>query len=110
MENLASGATDVEVARAKAQLKSSLLMGLERPGQRAEQIAAQMFSYGRILPIGEMTDRLDAIDAGAVRSFGERIMLGINPAMAAVGPVGYLEKHSVFASRFGSGSTLRAAE
>ncbi len=110
MESLASGATDAEVSRATAQLKSSLLMGLERPGQRAEQIAGQMFSYGRVVPLDEMTGRLDAIDASAVRCFGERIMQGVNPAMAAVGPVGHLEKHSVFASRFGSGSTLRAAE
>ena len=32
MEALADTATDAEVARAKAQLKSGLLMGLERPG------------------------------------------------------------------------------
>jgi predicted Zn-dependent peptidase len=93
MENLAAGATDAEVARAKAQMKSSLLMGLERPGQRAEQIAGQMFSYGRVLSIAEMTARLDAVDA-----------------MAAVGPVGKLESHANFARRFGSARTLRAAE
>ncbi|MGZ5959652.1 MAG: M16 family metallopeptidase [Rhizomicrobium sp.] len=110
MENLATGATDKEVARAKAQLKSSLLMGLERPSQRAEQIASQMFSYGRVLPIEEMTAKLDYIDAAAVRRFGERVMRGANPAMAAVGPVSKLEKQSVFARRFGGEPTLRAAE
>jgi predicted Zn-dependent peptidase len=110
MENLAMGATDKEVARAKAQLKSSLLMGLERPGQRAEQIASQMFSHGRVFPIDEMTAKLDHIDAAAVRRFGERIMQGVNPAIAAVGPVGKLEKHDVFARRFAAASSLRAAE
>jgi predicted Zn-dependent peptidase len=111
MENLAAGATDAEVARAKAQMKSSLLMGLERPGQRAEQIAGQMFSYGRVLSIAEMTARLDAVDATAVRRFGERVLNGgANPAMAAVGPVGKLESHANFARRFGSARTLRAAE
>jgi len=110
MENLARGATEIEVARAKAQLKSSLLMGLERPGQRAEQIAGQMFAHGRVLTVAEMTAKLDAIDAGTVRSFGERIMKGVNPAMAAVGPVSQLEKHSVFARRFGNGSVSRTAE
>ena len=101
MENLAAGATEREVARAKAQLKSSLLMGLERPGQRAEQIASQIFTYGHLMSIEEMTGRLDAIDAGAVRNFGERVMQSVNPSMAAVGPVGQLEKQGVFASRFG---------
>ena len=39
---------EAEVARAKAQLKSGLLMGLERPGSRAEQIAGQIFALGRV--------------------------------------------------------------
>jgi predicted Zn-dependent peptidase len=110
MENLAANASDAEVSRAKAQMKSSLLMGLERPGQRAEQIAGQMFSYGRVQSVEEMTTRLDAVDAAAVRRFGERVMRGANPAMAAVGPVSKLEAHDVFARRFGTARTLRAAE
>jgi predicted Zn-dependent peptidase len=101
MEQLAAGATEREVSRAKAQLKSSLLMGLERPGQRAEQIASHIFTHGRLLSIEEMTGRLDTIDARAVRDFGEQMMESVNPSMAAVGPVGQLEKQGVFARRFG---------
>jgi len=101
MENLAVRATEGEVARAKAQLKSSLLMALERPGQRAEQIANQIFTLGRLLSVAEMTERLDVIDASAVRSFGERVMQSVNPSMAAVGPVGQIERQGVFARRFG---------
>ncbi len=110
MESLAATASEAEVARAKAQMRSSLLMGLERPGQRAEQIAGQIFFYGRVLSTEEMTAKLDAVDAAAVRRFGERIMNGANPAIAAVGPVSKLESHDVFARRFGTGRTLRAAE
>lgn len=110
MEHLAVGATEREVARAKAQLKSSLLMGLERPGQRAEQIASQMFSYGRLLSIAEMTARLDKIDAQAVRNFGARLMESANPTMAAVGPVERLEKHAAFARRFGQERDARLTD
>jgi predicted Zn-dependent peptidase len=110
MEQLAVGASEREVARAKAQLKSSLLMGLERPGQRAEQIASQMFTHGRLLSIDEMTARLDEVDARAVRRFGERVMESANPSMAAVGSVGRLEKHSVFATRFGRGRSQHSAD
>ena len=108
MENLAATASEAEVGRAKAQMKSSLLMGLERPGQRAEQIAGQMFSHGRVLSIEELTAKLDAIDASAVRRFGERVMTAAEPAIAAVGPIGKLESHATFARRFGT--ALRAAE
>ena len=109
MALMAETATEVEVARAKAQLRSGLLMGLERPSSRAEQIAAQWFTHGRVLPVEELTSKLEAIDAAAVRRFGARLMQTQRPAMAAVGPVGHLESYETFAGRFG-GASLRAAE
>ena len=54
MAALAETASAEEVARAKAQLRSGLLMGLERPSARAEQIAGQLLAYGRVLPIAEL--------------------------------------------------------
>ncbi len=110
MASLAEGATEVEVARAKAQLKSGLLMGLERPSTRAEQIAGQMFSYGRVLGVEELTARLDEVDAAAVRRFGTMLMQSERPAIAALGPVGKLEDYDVFAARFGATALVRAAE
>jgi predicted Zn-dependent peptidase len=110
MASLAETASDAEIARAKAQLRSGMLMGLERPAARTEQIAGQMLAYGRVLPIEEVTERLDAIDAAAVRRFGERIMRAGCPTTAAVGPVGKLESHASFARRFEAGLTRDAAE
>jgi predicted Zn-dependent peptidase len=110
MASLAQTATDVEVARAKAQMKSGMLMGLERPAARTEQIAGQMLAYGRVLPLEELSARLDAVDAAAVRRFGERIMQAGRPTIAAIGPVGKLESHSVFSKRFEAGHTRAAAE
>jgi predicted Zn-dependent peptidase len=102
MAALAEGATEQEVSRAKAQLKSGLLMGLERPASRAEQIASQLQAFGRVLSIEELTTRLEAVDASAVRRFGSRVMTAPQPAIAAVGPTGRLERHDVFARRFGA--------
>jgi predicted Zn-dependent peptidase len=110
MAALAEGATEAEISRAKAQLKSGLLMGLERPMSRAEQIAGQMFSYGRILSIEELTTKLDEVDTTAVRNFGTRLMNSVRPAVAALGPVSKLENYETFAGRFGGSETLRAAE
>ncbi len=110
MAALAEGATEAEIARAKAQLKSSLLMGLERPMNRAEQIAGQMFSYGRILSVEELTAKLDEVDTDAVRRFGSRLMNSPQPAIAALGPVSHLESYESFSARFGGSVTMRAAE
>ena len=110
MAAMAANANEAEVARAKAQLKSGLLMGLERPSNRAEQIAGQLFSYGRVLPPEELTARLDEVDVAAVRRIGERLMCSPRPAMASLGPVGRLESYDVFAGRFGGTVSMRAAE
>ena len=110
MAALAEGATDAEIARAKAQLKSGLLMGLERPMTRAEQIAGQMFSYGRVLGVEELTAKLDEVDVSAVRRFGSRLMNSVRPSMAALGPVDRIEDYETFAARFGGSASMRAAE
>jgi predicted Zn-dependent peptidase len=109
MALMAETASDAEIARAKAQLRSGLLMGLERPSSRGEQIAAQFFTHGRVLPVEELSSKLEAVDAAAVRRIGTRLMQTARPAMAAVGPVGHLESYETFAARFG-GASLRAAE
>jgi predicted Zn-dependent peptidase len=111
MEALAMSAGDREVARAKAQLKSGLLMGLERPTSRAEQIAAHLLVFGRVQSVEEITTKLEEVDAPKVRRFGERLLLSGRPAVAAIGPVGRLERYETFASRFGSSTiSSQAAE
>lgn len=109
MALLAENATDREIARAKAQLRSGLLMGLERPSARAESIAAQLYAYGRVLPVAEVSGLLEAVDTAAVRRVGARVMETASPSLAAIGPIGGLETHETFARRFGS-ATRRAAE
>jgi predicted Zn-dependent peptidase len=98
MEALTAAVGDAELARAKAQLKSSLLMGLERPGSRAEQIAGQMFTFGRVQSVSEIVDQIESVDAGQLKRYAARVMA--NPSMAAIGPLSKLERHDVFAARF----------
>ena len=110
MAGLATTASEEEIARAKAQMKSGLLMGLERPATRAEQIAGQLFTFGRVIPVEELTAKLEAVDATAVRRFGERIMNTEQPSLAVVGPHNKLESYPTFAGRFGAEAARRAAE
>ena len=110
MAALAETASEEEVARAKAQMKSGFLMGLEKPAARAEIIAGHLFTYGRVPSVEEMTEKLEAVDAAAVRRFGARIMETVNPSLATVGPAGKLERYGIFAGRFGLKPMVRAAE
>ncbi len=110
MEAMAACVSETEVARARAQIKASLLMGLERPGVRAEQIAGQLFALGRLQSPAEIVAQLDAIDAAHVRAYAARVMQTAMPTMAAIGPVEALETYATFCRRFGTGALRSAAE
>ena len=101
IEAMAIGATEEEAARARAQLKASLLMGLESPHARCELMAGHLYAYGRVLGVDELIAKVDAVDAAALRTFAQRICETGNPAIAAVGPVKRLESRDRFAQRFG---------
>jgi len=68
-------------------MKVSTFAALESPGARAQQLARQMFVYGRPLALEEMTARIDAIRVEDVRRVGAA-MLRSAPAVAAIGRVG----------------------
>ncbi len=79
-----------EVRRAKAQLKAGLLMSLESPIARAEQMARQMLALGRLMPTAELTEKVEAVDAEQVRMLAERLvtMSKLSFALAGAGKAG----------------------
>ena len=109
IEAMAEGATEEEAARARAQLRASMLMALESPAARCERISGHLLNFGRVLSTKEMTARVDAVDAAALRRFATKLLERGGPAMAAVGPVGRLESLERFARRFGRAPELAGA-
>jgi len=76
-----------EVARARAQMKAGLLMGLESPGSRAERLARMVQIWGRVPNLEETVARIDAVTTGDVRDFAAQIVQNAPAAMALYGPV-----------------------
>ncbi|MCZ6453279.1 MAG: pitrilysin family protein [Alphaproteobacteria bacterium] len=95
---LADSLRDDEVIRARAQLKSSLLMALESSGARCEQVAQHLLIFGRVLPIDEMVARIDAIDAEQIGALARQIFSN-PPVLAAVGPLDNLEPFDTITRR-----------
>jgi predicted Zn-dependent peptidase len=87
----AASITEVEVNRAKAQIKVGLLMALESSGARARQLASQILTYGRPLPIEELVARVDSVTVASTRAAGTALMARSRPAVAALGPSKGLE-------------------
>jgi predicted Zn-dependent peptidase len=90
-----------EVARARAQLKASLLMGLESTSSRCEQVAQQMLVFGRPIPIGEIVEKVEAVDEAAVLRVANRLFRGA-PTLAGLGPVGEVACHDTIRARLGA--------
>lgn len=79
-----------ELSRAKAQLKSSVLMSLESTSARAEQLARQLTVFGRPIPTAETVDKIDAVDEAAIQRIARRIFTS-TPTLTALGPIGRVE-------------------
>jgi predicted Zn-dependent peptidase len=77
--------SEVEVARAKAQMKTGLLMALESSGARAEQLARQMLIYGRPMPLEEIVAKVDAVTVESARAAGRALMRRSRPALSVLG-------------------------
>jgi predicted Zn-dependent peptidase len=90
--------TDEEVRRARAQLKAGMLMALESTMSRCEQLGQQMVIFNRPLPIEEMVEKIDAVDAAAVRRAALRLRLK-PPTVTALGPLDGLEDYDRIAAR-----------
>ena len=87
LRRAADDMTEAEVARARAQMKSGMLMGLESPSSRAERLARVVAIWDRVPPLSETIERIDAVDADAVRAHAAALV-GTAPTLALYGPVG----------------------
>ncbi|SFE58709.1 Predicted Zn-dependent peptidase [Sulfitobacter brevis] len=87
MKRAASDMSPAEVARARAQMKAGLLMGLESPSNRAERLARLMQIWDRIPPLEETIAQIDAVTTGDVRDFAQTMAATAPAALALYGPV-----------------------
>ncbi len=82
---LTAGAPADEIARARAQVKATILMSLESTSSRCEQLARQMIVYKRPVPVDEIIARVDAADGATIGRVAERL-LASRPTLAGIGP------------------------
>jgi predicted Zn-dependent peptidase len=101
----ADSISEPEVARAKAQMKASLLMALESSGARINQLARQMISYGRPLAVAELVEKVEAITVDSARAAGRALIARGKMATSVLGLGSGLESAAAIAETL----TRRAA-
>ena len=81
-----SDMTEAEVARARAQMRAGMLMGLESASSRAERLARQVAIWNRVVPVEETVERLDAVTLEGVTDFATQVAGDPRAALAIYGP------------------------
>lgn len=87
MKRAADDMSETEIARARAQMKAGMLMGLESPSNRAERLARVVQIWDRVPSLEETVARIDAVTADRVRTFAQVLAEQAPVAMALYGPV-----------------------
>ena len=85
LRKVQTAVTEAELARARAQVKASLLMSLESTGSRCEQLARQIQVFGRVIPTEETVAKINAVTTDDVRRAAARLFRAA-PTLAAMGP------------------------
>ncbi len=101
LAEFANSDLDAEVARARTQLISGILMGRESTYVRCEDMADNLLTYGRIIGVPELIDRIEAVDPDAVRRVARRMIQAV-PTLVAIGPLSHLEDYDSVCRRLGA--------
>lgn len=87
-----------ELGRARAQMRTGIVMSLESTAARAEQIARQITVFDRVMPIEELIEKVEALSCADIERAISRL-LSSDPTVAAIGPVSRLPSYDDIASR-----------
>ncbi len=87
MKRAADDMSEAEVARARAQMKAGMLMGLESPSNRAERLARLVQIWDKVPALDETVARIDAVTCANVRDFAGQMAEQAPSAMALYGPI-----------------------
>ena len=87
-----------EIHRARAQLKSSILMALESTTGRCNQLARQLAIFGRSISPAEIVEEIEAVDKPRVLATLSRL-LESEPTVTALGAVENVPDYDFIAER-----------
>lgn len=91
---LCTSVTESEVTRAKNLLRTNMLLQLDGSTPICEEIGRQLLVYGRRLPLHELEERIEAVNANVIRNVCMKHVYDKCPAISAVGPVEQLPDYN----------------
>ena len=90
--------TEEELARARAQMKAGLVMGLESPSARAERLARSLMIWGEPPQLERTIAKIDAVTVADIRAAAGGLSAA-RPTLAFYGPVADAPDLAAFQAR-----------
>ena len=84
---LAHGVSEEEFARAKLVLKTQILSGMDGEIVAGEEMARQLQTIGRVMPVAEALARVDALTMDDVKAAANEVINDQDHALAAIGGI-----------------------
>lgn len=79
--------SDAELTRARNQLKSSLLLGLESTAGRMSKMGKDLLNWGKEIPISEIEKQIDAVTPEDILELMRHLKWGDHHAISVLGPL-----------------------
>jgi predicted Zn-dependent peptidase len=83
--------SDVELKRAKDQLKSNMVIGLESSGSRMANLARQQMYFGRFFGVDEIMEEIDAVTSANVLELARELFQPETMALTLLGNLGTMK-------------------
>jgi predicted Zn-dependent peptidase len=80
--------SDAELKRAKDQMKSNIVLGLESSGSRMSNLARQQMFFGRFIPIEEIVAMIDSVTPGDIQALADQLFRPELVALTLLGNLG----------------------
>ena len=83
--------SDVELKRAKDQVKSNMVIGLESSGSRMANLARQQIYFGRFFGVDEMMEEIEAVTTADVQELAQELFQPETMALTLLGNLGSMK-------------------
>src|ERR1700756_1670259 len=83
--------SEVELKRAKDQVKSNMVIGLESSGSRMANLARQQMYFGRFFGIDEMMEEIETVTTADVQEMAEELFQPESMALTLLGNLGSMK-------------------
>jgi predicted Zn-dependent peptidase len=83
--------SEAELKRAKDQLKSNMVIGLESSGSRMSNLARQQMYFGRFFGIDEIIEEIEAVSSADIQELAQRLFQPEAIALTLLGNLGSMK-------------------